>query len=76
MIRTVEFSDQGEYECRTDGTVNYIVHLIVVNCMSLSKLIYVHPAMFFSVLSIRRSPDGTRRFQRYITMSGRWYVGH
>lgn len=32
MISSVEFSDEGQYECRTDEIINYILQLIVVNC--------------------------------------------
>jgi hypothetical protein len=32
IIKFIELSDEGQYECRTDQTINYIAHLIVVNC--------------------------------------------
>jgi hypothetical protein len=36
VIKMVELADEGQYECQTDETINYIVHLIVVN----SKFFY------------------------------------
>ncbi|CAF0758680.1 unnamed protein product [Rotaria sp. Silwood1] len=30
-IKLIELSDEGQYECRTDQIINYIVHLIVIN---------------------------------------------
>ncbi|CAF3904359.1 unnamed protein product [Rotaria sp. Silwood2] len=30
-IESIELSDEGQYECRTDQIINYIVHLIVIN---------------------------------------------
>jgi hypothetical protein len=32
VIKSIQLSDEGQYECQTDQTVNYIVHLIVFNC--------------------------------------------
>jgi hypothetical protein len=32
VIKSIELSDEGQYECRTDQTINYIVHLTVINC--------------------------------------------
>ncbi len=32
VIKSIELSDEGQYECRTDQNINYIVHLIVINC--------------------------------------------
>jgi len=32
MIQSVELSDEGQYECRTDETIQYIAQLTVINC--------------------------------------------
>jgi hypothetical protein len=32
VIKSIELTDEGQYECRTDQNINYIVHLIVINC--------------------------------------------
>jgi hypothetical protein len=32
VIKSVDLLDEGQYECRTDQTINYIAHLIVINC--------------------------------------------
>jgi len=32
VIKSIELSDEGQYECQTDQIVNYIVHLVVFNC--------------------------------------------
>ena len=30
VISSIELSDTGQYECRTDHTIRYIVHLLAV----------------------------------------------
>ena len=32
IIKSIELLDEGQYECRTGQTINYVVHLIVINC--------------------------------------------
>lgn len=42
-IQSIELSDEGQYECQTGQTINYMIHLIVINCKSIfffSKIFY------------------------------------
>ncbi len=32
LIKSIELSDEGQYECRTEQIINYIFHLVVMNC--------------------------------------------
>ena len=33
VIKSIDLLDEGQYECRTDQTINYMAHLIVINCI-------------------------------------------
>lgn len=39
-INSIQFSDEGDYECRTNQIINYIVHLIVINCRFSLKYLF------------------------------------
>jgi len=49
VIKSIELSDEGQYECRTDETINYMVHLIVINCnFSSYSILFFLKILFFS----------------------------
>ncbi len=35
VIKSIDLLDEGQYECRTDQTINYIAHLIVFFIISI-----------------------------------------
>ncbi len=66
VIKMVELADEGQYECQTDETINYIVHLIVVNSKVLYSFVLFSNHLFH--FSIDYSFNCIRRFEYHITM--------
>lgn len=46
-IKAIELSDEGQYECRTDRIVNYMIHLTVVNCKSIFLFFFLKDFISF-----------------------------
>jgi len=52
VIKSIELSDEGQYECQTDQIVNYIVHLVVFNCKLYNVILFFFKGFYFYIISI------------------------
>jgi hypothetical protein len=51
VIESIELSDEGSYQCQTDQTINYIAHLIVINCKYYFILLFSNKSYIYISLA-------------------------